>query len=240
MALLLWWRVGTKLTKLVSIATQHFKLILVPIVCCYTSILRWGRAQLKFIHRDGKAGLVLEAVSHMLLLWAVRSKHSGIKMDVRLVVVITTFLYYVDLMPLLPVGLVVKYVDDNVGPMAMSMSSDGGVPDCSHGTINNKIDNDDDDVEVQLLASSKDITSQGGSDDCGDNFFVKEDDNNNLFGDSDDEGENTKEEEREEESNDGVKVGEDDEEEDDNKDKDSALEDDSEENDEDDDIFAEI
>jgi hypothetical protein len=160
MALLFWWRVGTKLTKFVSIATQHFKLISVPIVCCYTWIPRWVRVQLKFIHRDGKARLVLEAVTHVLLLWTVRSKHYGNEMDVRLVVVIATFLYYVDSMPLLPVGLLGKSVDDNVGPMAMSMSSDGGVPDRSHVTINNEIDNDDNAVEVQLSASTIRRTSQ--------------------------------------------------------------------------------
>jgi hypothetical protein len=48
--------------------------------------------------------------THVLLLWTVRSKRYGNEMDVRLVVVISTFLYYVDLMPLLPVGLVVKSV----------------------------------------------------------------------------------------------------------------------------------
>jgi hypothetical protein len=171
----------------------------------------------------------------------VRSKRYGNEMDVRLVVVITTFLYCIDVMPLLPVGLVVKSVDDNVGPMAMSMSSNEGVPDCFHVTINNEIDDDDDDddVQVQLLASTMDSTSQGGSDDGGDNFFV-EDDDNALFEDSDDEGEDTKEEEREEESNDDVEDGEEDGDDDDNDDEDSAVEDDSEENDEDNDIFAEI
>jgi hypothetical protein len=44
----------------------------------------------------------------------------------RLVVVIVTFLY-VNPMPRLPVGLLVKSVEDYVRPMTMSMSSDGGV-----------------------------------------------------------------------------------------------------------------
>jgi hypothetical protein len=242
MAILFWLRIGTKLTKHISIAIQHFKLISVPIIHCYTWILWWGRVELKlFICRDGKGRIDLEAATLVLLLWAVRLKCYRNKMDVRLVVLMVTLLYYVDLMSLLPVGLVVKSVDDNVGPMAMSMSGDGGVPDCCHVTGNNEIDDDDDDVQVQLSASStKDSTSEGGSNDGGDNFFIEDDDDNNLFGDSDDEGENSNKEEREEESNDGVEGGEDDEEDDDNNDDDSALEDDSEENDEDDDIFAEI
>jgi hypothetical protein len=89
-------------------------------------VLQWVRAQLKSIHRDGKVRLVLEAVTHMLLLWTVRSKLDGNERNVRLVVVITTFLY-VDPIPLLPVGLLFKSVDDDVRPMSMSMSSDGGV-----------------------------------------------------------------------------------------------------------------
>ena len=125
---MLLWRVRTKLTKLVSIgAAHHFKLILVAIIHCYTLVLRWLMAQLKSIHRDKKVKLVLEAVTHVLWLWMMRSKLDGIKSNVRLVVVITTTFLYVDPMPLLPVGLLVKSVDDDMRPMTMSMSSDGGV-----------------------------------------------------------------------------------------------------------------
>jgi hypothetical protein len=62
----------------------------------------------------------------MLLLWMMRSKLDGKKSNVRLVVVITTFLY-VNPMPLLPVGLLVKSVDDDVRPMTVLMPNDGGV-----------------------------------------------------------------------------------------------------------------
>jgi hypothetical protein len=104
---ILLWRVRTKLTKLVSIgAAHHFKLILVAIVHCYTLVLRWVMAQLKSIrHRDKKVKLVLEAVTHVLWLWMMRSKLDGIKSNVRLVVVITTTFLYMDPMPLLPVTL---------------------------------------------------------------------------------------------------------------------------------------
>jgi hypothetical protein len=55
-----------------------------------------------------------------------RSKLDGNESNVRLVVVIVTFLY-VDPMPLLPVGLLAKSVDDDLRPMTMLLSSDGGV-----------------------------------------------------------------------------------------------------------------
>jgi hypothetical protein len=99
---------------------------------------------------------------------------------------------------------------------------------------------DDDDVEVQMSASTKDSMSQEGSDKSGDNFFIEDDDDYV----SDNDGENSKEDEREEESDEGVEGGEDDDndedDDDDNNDDDSYAASDSDEIDEDDDIFADI
>jgi hypothetical protein len=70
---MLLWRMRTKLTKLVSIGAHHFNLFLVAIIHCYALVLWWVRAQLKSIHRDKKVRLVVEAVTHVLLLWMIRS-----------------------------------------------------------------------------------------------------------------------------------------------------------------------
>ena len=80
------------------------------------------------IHSQGQESQTCSgAVTHVLLLWMMRSKLDDNESNMRLVVVITTTFLYVDPMPLLPVGLLVKSVDDDMRPMTMSMSSDGGV-----------------------------------------------------------------------------------------------------------------